>query len=375
MSEQRETPKRKSAATWKGYALVVAVSKYDNINGLPAAVLNDANDLASVLASPIHCGYPSANMRVLLDADASLSNIQGALEWLASVAGPDDSVIVFFSGHGTRLSGSGSIESALLPVDTELARLRETSLPEGELSSALKAIRSARLLVLLDACHSGGSVSLKGMDTPEVMEAGFDEKSLAHLAEGVGRVVIASSRSTETSLVFTGARNSVFTQHLLEAFRGETSTSGDGAVRVFDVFQHVSVKVPQTTSDRQHPIFKASDLETNFPVSLDKGGRKSLVGAATEHSKDNFDWNELEEILSDLYPTGPIDQDIWRRAGGDLARLRLNQSGRASWFASLLILKQGGGGNLLSRRSLVQAALQDFPNQGRLKALLGSLTE
>jgi hypothetical protein len=56
MSEQSETPRNKSATTWKGYALVVAVSKYDNINGLPAAVLNDANDLASVLASPIHCG-------------------------------------------------------------------------------------------------------------------------------------------------------------------------------------------------------------------------------------------------------------------------------------------------------------------------------
>jgi len=372
MSEQSETPISKSATTWKGYALVVAVSHYDNINGLPAAVLNDAKDLASVLASPIHCGYPSANMRMLLDTDASRSNIQDALAWLASVAGPDDSVVVFFSGHGTRLSDSGSIESALLPVDTELARLRETSLPEGELSSALKAIQSARLLVLLDACHSGGSVSLKGIDTSEFIEAGFDEKSLAHLAEGIGRVVIASSRSTETSLVFTGARNSVFTQHLLEALRGETSPSGDGVVRVFDVFQHVSVKVPQTTSNRQHPIFKASDLETNFPVSLDKGGRKSPAGTEAVHSGDDFDWNELEEILSDLYPTGPIDQDIWRRAGGDLSRLRLNQSGRASWFASLLILKQGGGGHLLSRGSLIQAALDDFPNRERLKALLVS---
>jgi hypothetical protein len=88
---------------------------------------------------------------VLLDTDASLLNIQDALAWLASVAGPDDSVVVFFSGLGTPLSDSGSIESALLPFDIEPTRLRETSLPEGELSPALKAIRSVRLLVLLDA--------------------------------------------------------------------------------------------------------------------------------------------------------------------------------------------------------------------------------
>jgi hypothetical protein len=373
MSEQFEVSSSKSVSPWKGYALVVAVSNYRNIKSLPAAVLNDANDLASTLTSPAHCGYSPANMRVLLDAEASLKNVQDGLAWLASVAGSEDSVVVFFSGHGTRLSDSGSIESALLPVDTEPGRLRETSLPEGELSSALKAIRSARLLILLDACHSGGSVSLKGVNVPEVIETGFDDKSLAHLAEGVGRVVIASSRSTETSLVFTGARNSVFTQHLLEAFRGEASTSGDGVVRVFDVFEHVSVKVPRTTSNQQHPIFKASDLETNFPVSLDKGGSKSgAVGAADVQSGDDSGWNELETILADLYPTGPTDQDIWRRAGGDLSRLRLNQSGRASWFASLLILKQGGGGTLLNRGRLIQAALEDFPNHGRLKALLNS---
>ena len=372
MFKQSESPDSKSATAWKGYALVIAVSKYDNVRGLPSAVLNDANDLASILASAIHCGYPAANIRVLLDHEASLVNIRKALARLALIAGPDDSVVVFFSGHGTQLTGSGSVESALLPVDTELTRLRETSLPEGELSSALKAITSARLLVLLDACHSGGSVSLKGTDAGEFREAGFDEKSLAHLAEGVGRVVIASSRSTETSLVFTGARNSVFTQYLLEAFRGESPTSGDGVVRVFDVFQHVSARVPQATSNQQHPIFKASDLEMNFPVALDKGGRKSVAGTADQHSGADFNWNELEGTLSDLYPTGPTDQDVWRRAGGDLSRLRLNQSGRANWFASLLTLRQGGGGRLLTRASLIRVALDDYPNQQRLNALLSS---
>jgi hypothetical protein len=155
--------------------------------------------------------------------------------------------------------------------------------------------------------------------------------------------------------------------------RGETSTKGDGVVRVFDIFQHVSVKVPQATSDRQHPIFKASDLETNFPVSLDKGGSKGEVVETTNLRPENdSDWNKLEIILSDLYPTGPTDQDIWRRAGGDLSRLRLNQSGRASWFTSLLLLRQGGGGNIRNFEHLVRVALEDFPNHNELKTFLAS---
>jgi hypothetical protein len=360
----------KRASRWNGYALVAAVSNYDQIQPLPAAVLNDASDVASVLTSPMSCGYAAANVRLLLDADASLTKLRNALAWLGSVAGPEDSVTVYFSGHGTRLNDKGSSESALILADSQVNNLRATSLPESEFSAALKAIRSARLLVMLDACHSGGSVSLKASSTPEVLNLGFDEKSLAHLADGVGRAVIASSRATETSLVLPGAHNSAFTQHLLEALRGEMLTRGDGVIRVFDVFDYVAAMVPKSTSDRQHPIFKASELEKNFPVALDKGGYKSEGATRNRQLQNGFDWRELEEIVTDLYPTGPRDQDIWRRAGGDLSRLHLNQSGRAAWFSSLLILKQGGGGDKLSLERLIRAALEDFPKHQRLKMLI-----
>lgn len=367
MSDDAKKPETEKAL-WIGYAVIIAVSNYSEIGGLPAAVLNDAKDVAAVLASPLHCGYVSANVRLLLDGDASLANIRDSLAWLGRTAGPEDSVVVYFSGHGARLNNKGSVESVLLPVDTRLTRA--TSLPEGEFSAALKAIASARLLVMLDACHSGGSVSLKAAERPEGLELGFDDKSLAHLAEGVGRAVIASSRATETSLVFQDAHNSVFTQHLLEALKGQIPTKGDGVVRVFEIFDHVSNKVKVTSSNRQHPIFKASDLENNFPVALDKGGHKGDSTSIIRAEEGEFDWQELGEILSDLYPAGPLDQDIWRRAGGDPSRLRLNQSGRANWFTSLLILKQGGGGDRLTRERLIKTVLDDFPKHNKLNAIL-----
>jgi hypothetical protein len=171
--------------------------------------------------------------------------------------------------------------------------------------------------------------------------------------------------------VLSGARNSVFTRHLLEALRGEVKTAGDGFIRVFDVFQHVSAAVPASTFDRQHPIFKANDMETNFPVSLDKGGAKeAIVHAPGGSSANAFDWAGLEAVLADLYPMGPIDHEIWKRAGGDLSRLRLNQSGRANWFSSLTLLRQGGGGGCLTKEKLIQTALDDFPNQSELRKYL-----
>ena len=41
---------------------------------------------------------------------------------------------------------------------------------------------------------------------------------------------------------------------------------GDGYVRVFDLFRHVAERVP--TQADQHPIFKASAMEEDFPIAL-----------------------------------------------------------------------------------------------------------
>jgi metacaspase-1 len=238
------------------------------------------------------------------------------------------------------------------------------------LSTALKAIKSARLLIFIDACHSGGAVVLKAHGGSQSFEPGFDEKSLQHLAEGYGRVAISSSRSTEYSLVMPGARNSVFTQHLLEVLKGETGSQGDGFIRVFHVFEHVAKSVPVTTSERQHPIFKASDVETNFPVALEKGGNKAASRVAPSKMAPEFDWEEFGRILSELYPLGPLDQEVWSRAGGDVSRLKLQQSGRTIWFSSLVTLRHGGGGQLTKER-LLETALSDFPNHVGLRAFLG----
>lgn len=357
------------ASRWNGYALVIAISQYQTVKPLPLAVQNDANDIRATLTSAAHCGYDPANVRFLLDADATLAEIRAGLSWLATVAGPDDSVVVYFSGHGARLHNPGGYESLLIPVDADNKDLGKSSLSETELSTALNSIKSARLLILIDACHSGGAVVLKGDLGSQSVDFGFSEKSLQHLAEGHGRVAISSSRSTEYSLVMPGARNSVFTQHLLEVLKGETASQSDGFIRVFRVFEHVAASVPVTTSERQHPIFKASDVETNFPVALEKGGSKAAGQVAPRKTALEFDWEEFGRILPELYPLGPLDQEVWARAGGDVSRLKLQQSGRTAWYSSLATLRQGGGGQLTKER-LLETALSDFPAHQGLRALL-----
>ena len=352
-----------------GHALVIGVANYRNAPPLPDAVLNDARDVAAILKSNVYCGYDASNVHLLLDGDATLDRIKAALASVARSSGPDDTVVIFFSGHGARLGDPADPESALLPVECDARTLDTTSLSEPEFSAALQRFAAQRLLVLIDACHSAGAGSFKAVRVEEPPALGFSEKSLDRLAQGTGRVLIASSRASEESLVFSNARNSVFTSHFLDALRGQARTKGDGVIRVFDIFNHVSEMVKRQVPGQQHPVFKASDLEDNFPVALDRGGVKSTP-PPSDLGADPDVWSQLGDIMPDLYPAGPTDQEIWARAGGDPSRLHLNDTGRIAWFRALRMLRRGGGGSGIRRETLIRTALEDYPHHPSLSSLL-----
>jgi hypothetical protein len=269
-----------------GHAVVVGVAGYPNVSPLPATVLDDARDLRGRLTDPATCGYPAEQVALLLDRQATCDGIRAALAKLAQAAGPDDTAVVFFSGHGARVSdlrglgdleglagrdlrGLGNLEGLLgreylLPYDVDLFDLPRTAISGDEMTALLRQIRAGRLLVLFDSCHSGAAGEPKA--AVPMLKAGLSEDYYAGLAQGKGRVVIASCRADEVSWVLPGMRNSLFTHHLLEAFGGAARTLGDGYVRVFDVFRHVAERVPRRAS--QHPIFKAAGMEEDFPIAL-----------------------------------------------------------------------------------------------------------
>jgi hypothetical protein len=207
-------------------------------------------------------GVAAGQVVQLLDDEASGAGICQALADLAGRVGPDDTAVVFFSGHGAHTRAGGGTQY-LLPYDCDLADLPGTALSGEKVTSLLQEIQAGRLLVLFDSCHSGGAGEPKGV---EEIRAGLEEDYYQALAQGKGRVVMASSRPDEVSWALAGMKNSLFTHYLLEALRGSCRTLGDGYVRVFDLFRHVAEYVP--TQATQHPIFKAAAMEEDFPVAL-----------------------------------------------------------------------------------------------------------
>lgn len=261
---QEQRPRPPSGTFDWGHALVIGVANYPWVDPLPGSVLNDARNLRALLIDPSTCGYPAAQVTELLDGEATAEGMRAALADLAARTGPDDTAVIFFSGHGAHSAVDGAAQQYILPYDCHLDDLPGTAISGEEMTTMLRKIEAGRLLALFDSCHSAGAGEPKGLMPP--VEQGLGEGYYQALAQGKGRVVIASSRSDEVSWTLRGWDNSLFTHYLLEALRGGCQTLGDGYVRVFDVFRHVADNVPVKAD--QHPIFKATAMEEDFPIAL-----------------------------------------------------------------------------------------------------------
>lgn len=257
------------------HALVIGIANYRHINTLPPTVLKDAQDIHDLLIDPQHCGYPPGNVRLLLDDQATQAAVRQALADLAARSDPDSTVFFYLSSHGGRIESGPYTGEYLLPVDTVYTAgesIAQTAISGNEFTAALRAIPARKVVVIFDCCHAGGIGQPKDAAAP-VLKA-LPESYYDALKEGRGRVILASSRSTEFSYVMPGDENSLFTKHLLAGLRGGIP-GNDGLIRIFDLFEYVQPRVTGSQS-RQHPLFKA-EVEENFPVALYLGGQKVAV--------------------------------------------------------------------------------------------------
>lgn len=70
----------------------------------------------------------------------------------------------------------------------------------------------------------------------------------------------------------------------------------------------------------------------------------------------------LVNQLATLYPQGPEQDDIWKRAGGDVSVLINYASRKSQWFNAIEKLYLGGGGKNISVTSLINEIKEDYPN-------------
>jgi hypothetical protein len=265
-----------------GYAVIVGVGA-----DLPVTIA-DATAVADLLRDPSRCAYPVNQVKLLTGKNAHRESILSSLDWLADTTNPEATVIFYFSGHGIE-----NPDYYLMPFGYSFSNLANTAISEIELTQRLQAIKAKKLVILLDCCHAGGQVHVKGATNAPLPSTVINE-----LAECRGKVILASSRKDEVS--FTGDPYSAFTVALLEGFAGYGSFEQDGYARILDLAMWVGRKVPERTEDRQHPIIKVNHLEENFALAWYAAGQKTpqaLEWTPTIHSSSQTIDNNQRQSL------------------------------------------------------------------------------
>ncbi len=115
-------------------------------------------------------------------------------------------------------------------------------------------------------------------------------------------------------------------------------------------------------SDKEGSQPYASQNSTEFLFGL-----IDYIGVKQEIVKLSLK-QKLVEILPKLYPSGLRETEIWRRAGGDLSVVNLNVNGKTQWIDALILIENGGGGDI-DFQSLISEAKKDYNKNESLKYL------
>jgi len=214
------------------WALVIGISKFKDptINLQYAA--KDAADFADFLVKDAN--FAPDHVRLLTNEKATRQTIMSNIgsSWLPRVAGPDDLVMIFFSSHGSPTTLDSSSVNYLVAYDTDKNDLYPTAINLQAFAKEIKdRIPSQRVVLVMDACHSGAAVGAKGM----FRDIGVDA---TQVAQGTGQMVICSSGGSQSSWESARYKNGVFTHYLLEGFRKD----GPNA-KIADVFDYMKAKV------------------------------------------------------------------------------------------------------------------------------------
>jgi hypothetical protein len=246
----------------QGYALIIGISHYSKVSKLSEVPLKDAIKLHDALRDAKICGYSDSQVRLLTDDEATADNIRDGLVWLAQHASQNATVFIYFSGHGWKIEKKGQEQYYLLACNSDLNDLQATAIAGDELTKLLNNIHIQRLVFCIDSCHAGGIGEIKGVNSV-IKARALDQDYYEQLAQGTGRVIIASSRSDEESVAFRSRNHSLFTGYLLEALQGKASLPGDQLIHISDVFRYISKHMAKYN---QHPIVQGKFED--FPIAL-----------------------------------------------------------------------------------------------------------
>ncbi len=231
----------------------------------------DAEAFYDFLTKPLEeggGGVSKANVRYLVNDQATTSNVREALTDFLKSAIEEDIVYIYFAGHGAPDPDRPKV-LYLLTHDSKLSKLGGTAIKMQEVQDILRDYVAAKtVLVFADACHSrgvSGSLATRALATPDLVNEFLSDLARSRASTCTFSASDVDQLSQEDKRW--GGGHGVFTYYLIEALKGAADSDKDNIVRLGEVLLYVNDKVRRETKSQQSPMPSGS-YDASLPLTV-----------------------------------------------------------------------------------------------------------
>jgi len=242
------------------YALVVGVEKYRHWPPL-ISPQEDAKELAALLER--RYGF---NTRLLLDADRE--DILNALNDLRKEVREDDSVLIYYAGHGQlRRSVAGAEQGYWLPIEAQRDQMTFW-LPNSQFNDQISLFEARSIFVVADSCYAGAMST----DPASLLLGGRANLSARMIELGLDRRArfVLSSGALHPTLDAGDGSHSVFARAMIEIL-----SANDKIMHEEELYRRITERV--LTRTRSMGAEQRPELRPIRSAGHNPGGRFFLV--------------------------------------------------------------------------------------------------
>jgi len=204
--------------------------------------------------------YQEIQTKHLFDEIATSQNIVNALKDISNIITNNDTLLLYFAGHGIRGKNN---KFYFVTSNSTFEDIEEKGLAWDKVSLMLKPIK-AKVIVFLDACHSG--IAAKEKVVPNDKHASELMKAMKS-----GLAVIAASKGRQYSLESTkwGGGHGIFSytiNQILTTKKTEADLNHNGIIELSELFKNIKYNVLKETNGKQSPWFSTNTIVGEMPI-------------------------------------------------------------------------------------------------------------
>ena len=309
------------------YLLAVGVSDYavDELDLEVAA--KDATDVIEYFTRQQGVAYQTVHSRLLVNAEASRENIVAESKFL-NQASPQDTVIVFFAGHGMLEATTLDYYFGTPDIDPEDVGSR--GLSYAQIEQMFSSCQSTNRLLLMDTCFAGeverfdvaanddngrqlaNGVTARSFALTQAPARRADSKAdlrrqyFTDLRRSTGINVITASGGMEFvfALEEDTIGNGLFTHCFLKALdSGDGDFDGNGRVEIGELGKYLNESLAELSDGAQRPSFREVNRYSDFAVAqcraFPKFDAASFIETMLEHTIANGSEAQYASLFRD----------------------------------------------------------------------------